>query len=376
MSWHYSRGQAAESSEDCCTGGELLPPLRSKITHAEFYCNGKLTESYLDSLSGTMYAPLTEPSGEEGSMSSAEASRAKISVAPGKVLALLEQEAVYGVRWRESFAKLDRDTSSWKTRQCLLLGGLESFSETWPKWGMMRDGECSERVMPVLPTSGTGSGYWRTPNASDGEGGIMEMREGASGHYKLRDHVMPVNAKMWPTPSANEDATGTPDGKMQWMLTQAAKSGCTTRKEYKDGGTKTRQTWPTPTTMDHVDRKKMRPSRAATGRTTGYLSEAILPKMWRTPTAAETKNQAFSNQIYLQNQVGAVPKKWPTPTQSDGMGGPGNSGRAGGENLRTQCKGQLNPSWVEWLMGWPIGWTDLRPLEMDRFRAWLRSHGI
>jgi len=28
--------------------------------------------------------------------------------------------------------------------------------------------------------------------------------------------------------------------------------------------------------------------------------------------------------------------------------------------------GQLNPEWVEWLMGWPIGWTDLRPLEMDK----------
>ena len=28
---------------------------------------------------------------------------------------------------------------------------------------------------------------------------------------------------------------------------------------------------------------------------------------------------------------------------------------------------QLNPSWVEWLMGWPIGWTDLKPLEMDKF---------
>ncbi len=29
--------------------------------------------------------------------------------------------------------------------------------------------------------------------------------------------------------------------------------------------------------------------------------------------------------------------------------------------------GQLNPPWVEWLMGWPIGWTDLKPLEMDKF---------
>jgi hypothetical protein len=38
--------------------------------------------------------------------------------------------------------------------------------------------------------------------------------------------------------------------------------------------------------------------------------------------------------------------------------------------------GQLNPPWVEWLMGWPIEWTDLKPLEMGRFRQWLRSHGV
>lgn len=29
----------------------------------------------------------------------------------------------------------------------------------------------------------------------------------------------------------------------------------------------------------------------------------------------------------------------------------------------------------EWMMGWVIGWTDLQPLGMDRFRQWLRLHG-
>ena len=31
--------------------------------------------------------------------------------------------------------------------------------------------------------------------------------------------------------------------------------------------------------------------------------------------------------------------------------------------------------WLEHLMGWPIGWTDLRQLEMDKFQQWLHSHG-
>ena len=30
----------------------------------------------------------------------------------------------------------------------------------------------------------------------------------------------------------------------------------------------------------------------------------------------------------------------------------------------------------EWLMGWPIGWTDLKPLATDRFRQWLGQFGV
>jgi site-specific DNA-cytosine methylase len=32
------------------------------------------------------------------------------------------------------------------------------------------------------------------------------------------------------------------------------------------------------------------------------------------------------------------------------------------------------PMWVEWLMGWPLGWTDLKPLAMDRFQSWQQQH--
>lgn len=35
----------------------------------------------------------------------------------------------------------------------------------------------------------------------------------------------------------------------------------------------------------------------------------------------------------------------------------------------------LGPTLWEWMMGWPIGWTALKPLETGRFQAWLRAHG-
>jgi len=56
---------------------------------------------------------------------------------------------------------------------------------------------------------------------------------------------------------------------------------------------------------------------------------------------------------------------WPTPTQSDGTGGPRKTPRmdkpadSGPDDLRSAIGGQLNPTWVEWLMGFPLGWTDL-----------------
>lgn len=34
------------------------------------------------------------------------------------------------------------------------------------------------------------------------------------------------------------------------------------------------------------------------------------------------------------------------------------------------------PEWVEKLMGWPIGWTGLRPLETGKFQQWLKQHSI
>lgn len=37
--------------------------------------------------------------------------------------------------------------------------------------------------------------------------------------------------------------------------------------------------------------------------------------------------------------------------------------------------GKPTPTNHEWLMGWPLGWTDLQPLEMDKYRSWQRQHG-
>ena len=58
---------------------------------------------------------------------------------------------------------------------------------------------------------------------------------------------------------------------------------------------------------------------------------------------------------------------WPTPTAHDAKetNAPSESNR-NTPTLAAQAGGQLNPTWVEWIMGWPLEWTDLKPLEMDK----------
>ncbi len=43
---------------------------------------------------------------------------------------------------------------------------------------------------------------------------------------------------------------------------------------------------------------------------------------------------------------------------------------SGGDTTPQTQTARLNPYWVEWLMGWPIGYTDLKPLATDKFRSW------
>lgn len=70
---------------------------------------------------------------------------------------------------------------------------------------------------------------------------------------------------------------------------------------------------------------------------------------------------------------------WRTPTADDANNATRQSGAF--QSLTREVRknaavgGLLNPDWVEWLMGWPIGATALEPLAMARYRQWCNSHG-
>ena len=161
MSWHYLQGQEEESSEAICWDGERFVPSSGQTTLGGYCLPDSETESYHDSQSGTMCRPLTESRGEAELMSSAEDSPAKTFQQPEKVQESTAQDLECGSTWQGSFARWDHDSYSWKTPQCSLLEGLDEFSETWPRWGMMRNGECLE--VTRLPVRSCEKGYGYLP---------------------------------------------------------------------------------------------------------------------------------------------------------------------------------------------------------------------
>ena len=62
-------------------------------------------------------------------------------------------------------------------------------------------------------------------------------------------------------------------------------------------------------------------------------------------------------------------------TNQGGAAGRGGKVRMSLQSMATQRGGRLSPSFVERMMNWPVGWTDLEPLAMDKYQQWYASHG-
>jgi len=118
--------------------------------------------------------------------------------------------------------------------------------------------------------------------------------------------------------------------------------------------------WPTPTVHGNYNRRK-----AGTKSGDG-LATAV--KMWPMPTV-DAANERKTKYAQGGQSLSYAVKMWATPIARDWKG----EGYLG--QLGTEVGGQLNPTWAEWLMGWPLGWSELRPLEMVKFRQWLQQFG-
>jgi hypothetical protein len=99
------------------------------------------------------------------------------------------------------------------------------------------------------------------------------------------------------------------------------------------------QKWPTPDANcgQRGSQPNWTPTRKSGHPAQYTINQAVRDSLFPTPTCHKSKE-------------GAYPAEYKRKTPS----------------LATHAGGKLNPMWVEWLMGWPLGWTDLKPLETDK----------
>jgi hypothetical protein len=103
-----------------------------------------------------------------------------------------------------------------------------------------------------------------------------------------------------------------------------------------------------------------------------------------TPQARDWKGSSGRSLKGQEYDLPTFVKMWPTPNAScrdrGNMSMPSIQRRAAiGKQLNLSMvvhptSGQLNPTWVEWLMGWPIGYTASKQSETVKSRSKSQSH--
>lgn len=196
----------------------------------------------------------------------------------------------------------------WMKSQADLFHTVLPFSGTWLKQGIMLSGKCWAQMKSEPRIEGNGCGYWRTPASS--EPGISAER------------LNPI------------------DGGMLGGMNR------------------------------HFDKETGRMAQI------GLTQQVQLRQFWPTPTTQDGENDGGPSQ-YKRNSIplNALVKKFPTPQASMMTEADMEQAKFAGNspNRPKYCnagKGSLNPDWVEFLMGWPIGWSSLEPLKKLIWLGW------
>jgi hypothetical protein len=311
-----------------CDGGETLPRFRHMPTPNASDAIDRRDKTRLEHLvkygkpkpkptGGEYQISLTEAAIADGtSISFQAASPAKTSATPGQVQGLPESEAAYGTSTPVSFAHFDPDGCLWKTWQLCLHGGLMPYSGRWCRSGMIVNGIAYRLQVLVPRISGTGCSLLPTPTTQEVEHPEAELT--ATGRRKTKDGQASHSLNLADTVRRSLQNTDVPPINTGNATAQNAK-GCVNVQPM----------FPTPYGLS-----------ANKGQGDGEFGKAI--RNWPTPAGTDWKGQ------YTQETVDRRAEE-----STRGVRLPEELARRDG------AAGQLNPTWVEWLMGFPLGWTDL-----------------
>lgn len=299
-------------------------------------------------LSGLTCSPSMADAGVASWIASLRASR----VSPGPPPARAKASKTSGGSGPTSaiaFAKYDPGSCGWRT--CLPLfpeADWPSFSGIWPGSGSMRSGACFAQPTWEPPISANGSSFW--PTATDGD-------SRASGRHTTTTGVMHPGTSLtdamrqWPTPNVPNGGRKLSDDTSNTGVTADGKK----RQFGLENAVERFHLWATPTAMD----SEQAGGKVATGTTRGASLHRQMDA-WATPRAEDAESAVMRHgrgvadtltaQTRLSRSFHPDP---PTPIS-------GGSSSASDRTSRqpSQSKPKLNPQFVEWLMGLPIGWTN------------------
>lgn len=410
MSWKshairctFSPGAAAESLPTFSKESSPSSPSKSRTSSEQSSASVSPTchcgTTFAPSAKTTPNAPKPSPNSKPTAttLSLPGASLAKISLVLEKARDYAAREAACSMSTRGSFAKFDPVSYSWRIPLFLFAGELSRYSGKWPRWGMMVRGECyplptweavinatafGERSADgIEEPPAAESAPWPTPRANDAldahispeslarshfdaqrlgltaetyrrEGIIPTATQSATGPTptcagldggshsrkaaKNRGRYIPNSVSARPTPTANDYKGSGKNGDLRDRLDYAVERGATKSHQYPtpncgklaggSGGTKQ---------LNHlVEIGAQRPDES---RAMGHTFPTIGTKTMGGCSGSQHKLEELE-------RIGAQRADERRVLQS------GNGGVS-------SC-GYLNPDWIEWLMNWPLGWTD------------------
>lgn len=243
-----------------------------------------------------------------------------------------------GHGYEQPLANYDPTTQSWKMCQGTSLWEEPKSLERLPKSGMTRNGVLYQQPDWVPIISEKESSSWPTPTAVTRpmEGNVRKFRALVDAGQMTETEANAILGKsvweaqgkvpaLWPTPTTQE--TEHPDAIWNQHNRRVSSTGSTHSMNLADAVKR----WPTPTAAGDVSNAKGKFANPT-------LGNAV--RMWPTPRAAQA--QTRNHTIYVRES-----------------GKPQNLENQIAQREPQAIGGKLNPTWVEWLMGFPTGWTDL-----------------
>lgn len=310
--------------------------------------------TWIKLLSGTISQPLMANRGATEWISSLPVSLVSPSVSQDHSWELTTT-AGSGLPSNESFVTWDPVLSSWKTSPNLFGEVCLLSSLILPSSGSMRNGVCTQRPRLAHRTNVNASGSWPTPRASMNEN---RTTKNAPSHGVTHGETLAGTVSSWATPRAVNPPRSSAHGTAGPTLNEQAV------------GRQSDRLWGTPVANDdqktpeaHIVMKQRLLNPTPTAAVT---SLTVQVKLWPTPAAHDPKDLAVSpSQMHRNSQmlpVAAVLHGLQERTET----GPSTSPRV-----------ELNPRFVEALMGLPKGWlTPCTLVETDSFQQWLRQHSL